>query len=121
MDIIMNEQKVLFEKLVNIKDYWVNNSIKKLRNKESRKLYECSEEYNILKTLLKSEEGRRAYEEILNNIIEGVIHSILVMIDGGDELTDKFNIDIINADTKQSIKKDIALHEAFFAFLLDTE
>ncbi len=41
-----------------------------------------------------------AFEKVLDESIQGVIHSILVMIDGGDELSDIFSIDIINENTK---------------------
>ena len=49
------------------------------------------------------------------------MHSILVMLDGGDALTDKFDIHIINYNTKKSLKEDIALHEELFGYLLDNE
>lgn len=117
----MYEQRALFERLKDIKDYWVDSSVKRLNEQEDLLPSECEEEYEILKSLLKTEESRIAYEKIVNNSIEGVIHSILVMFDGGDELTDKFNIDIINSDTKKSLKEDSALHEEFFGYLLDAE
>lgn len=117
----MNDQRLLFERLKDIKDYWVHSSVKRLNEQEDLVPSECEEEYKIVKTLLETEESQIAYKKIMNNVIEGVIHSILVMLDGGDELTDKFNIDIINADTKESLKEDIALHEEFFGYLLDNE
>ncbi|MEK5215373.1 hypothetical protein [Psychrobacillus sp. FSL H8-0487] len=49
------------------------------------------------------------------------MHSILVMIDGGDELADKFLVDLIDRDTKESLQEDIALHEEFYGYLLDKE
>ncbi|WP_409069172.1 hypothetical protein ACFLKB_04895 [Clostridium sp. FAM 1755] len=39
----------------------------------------------------------------------------------GDELTDKFNIDIINLNTKKYLKEYIALNEEFFGYLLEVE
>ncbi|MCW6086061.1 MULTISPECIES: histidine kinase [Clostridium] len=117
----MDEQKILFERLKEIKDYWIHSSIKRLKDDKDLVLCECEEQYDILKRSLKTEESKDAYEKIMNNVIEGVIHSILVMFDGGDELTDNFNIDIINADTKKSLKEYIALNEEFFGYLLDVE
>ncbi|MEA4825785.1 MAG: histidine kinase [Clostridium sp.] len=117
----MDEQRVLFERLKDIKDYWVDSSVKRLNEQEDLVPSECEEEYKVLKTLLETGESKIAYKKIMNNAIEGVIHSILVMLDGGDELTDKFNIDIINSDTKKSLKEDSALHEEFFGYLLDVE
>ena len=43
------------------------------------------------------------------------------MLDGGDELTDEFNIDLINADSKKSLKENIALNEEFYGYLLKEE
>ena len=42
------------------------------------------------------------------------MHSILVMIDGGDELADNFLLDLVDRETKVSLLKDIALHGEFF-------
>lgn len=117
----MNEQDVLFKRLKDIKDYWVNSSIKRLTSSEELVPSECDGEYDNLKALIKTEDDIKAYKRIMNNSIEGVIHSILVMLDGGDELTDEFNIDLINVDSMKSLKEDIALHEEFFSYLLDAE
>ncbi|WP_427338764.1 hypothetical protein [Caloranaerobacter sp. DY30410] len=116
----MEEQRILFERLKDIKDYWVNNSVKRLNEVVDLVPSECEEEYKVLKSLLKTD-NKNAFKVVINDIIEGVIHSILVMFDGGDELTDKFNIDIINADTKKSLKEDIALHEEFIGYLVEVE
>ncbi|WP_141722880.1 hypothetical protein [Cellulosilyticum sp. I15G10I2] len=45
----------------------------------------------------------------MDEAIKGAVHSILVMIDGGDELTDEFNIDLINTHSKKSLKNNIAI------------
>jgi hypothetical protein len=43
------------------------------------------------------------------------------MIDGGDELADNYLIDLVDIETKESLKKEGALHEDSFGYLLDTE
>lgn len=117
----MDEQKILFERLKQIKDYWVKTSTESLDKQADLIWSEHEEEYNLLQSLISEEELKKAYSRVIDELLRGAIHSILVMFDGGDELTDKFNIDIINADTKKSLKEHSALHEEFFSYLLDVE
>ena len=74
-----------------------------------------------MKNLLIKDEDKQAFKKIMDESIRGAIHSILVMFDGGDELTDSFSIDLINVETKESLKKGISLHEQFFSYLIDKE
>ena len=117
----MEEQEILFKRLKDIKDGWVKGSVDGLKKNDSLIWSEKKDAYDILSNIINNEVTYNAYQDVLNEIIEGVLHSILVMLDGGDELTDKFNIDIINADTKKSLKEDIALNEEFIGYLLDVE
>lgn len=43
------------------------------------------------------------------------------MIDGGDPLADNYVVDLIDKESKESLKENIALHEEFFGYLLDAE
>jgi hypothetical protein len=52
-------------------------------------------------------------QQVLQEKIDGVLHSVLVMIDGGTELAEKFTVDLIVEGTGESLKKGIALHEEF--------
>jgi hypothetical protein len=36
-----------------------------------------------------------AFGKVQDEVIQGVIHSVLVMIDGGNELSDKYLLDLI--------------------------
>lgn len=117
----MDEQRILFERLKEIKDYWVKTSTESLDMQADLIWSEHEEEYNLLQSLVIEEELKKAYSKVIDELLKGAIHSILVMFDGGDELTDKFNIDIINGDTKKTLKEGIALHEEFFRYLLDVE
>lgn len=117
----VEEQRVLFERLKDIKDYWVKTSVESLDKQSDLTWSEHEKEYNLLQSLISEEKSKKAYSKIIDELLKGVIHSILVMFDGGDELTDKFNIDIINADTKKSLKEDIALHEEFIGYLVEVE
>lgn len=117
----MEEQRILFERLKQIKDYWVKTSLESLDKDADLIWSEYEDEYKLLQSLILGEDAKKAYSKVIDELVKGTIHSILVMLDGGDELTDKFSIDIINADTKKSLKEDSALHEEFFGYLLDVE
>jgi hypothetical protein len=118
---MMKEQEVLFRVLKDIRDNTVNSSIRRLNNDSSLVPASIDRDYDTLRTVFKTEEQKDAYKRTNNYLVELCIHSILVMFDGGDELTDEFNIDIINADTKKSLLEKIALHEEFFGYLFDVE
>lgn len=117
----MKEKEMLFGQLKFIKDYWVKSSIESLDENADLIWTDFEKEYKELAALLKENEHKKMYEEVLNEIIKGVMHSILVMVDGGDDLADKFEIDLIVEKSKKSFKKNGALHEDFFEYLLDKE
>ena len=54
-------------------------------------------------------------------MLEGAIHSILVMVDGGDDLADKYTVDLVVEKNNKSLKTNGALHEEFYDYLLDVE
>jgi hypothetical protein len=117
----MQEQELFFERLQSIKDYWVQISVESLENNADLIWSENEQEYVKLKDVLVEDDDKQAYKKILDETIKGAIHSILVMLDGGDELTDSFSIDLINTETKKSLKEGISLHEEFYSFLMDKE
>ena len=118
----MNEkQKLLFQNLKNIKDSWTTIAVDGLNPITDLSWSENEDEYKILQTRITSQEEINAFHNIQNDIIQGVIHSILVMIDGGNELADHFLVDLVDRDTKESLQEDIALHEEFIGYLCDIE
>jgi hypothetical protein len=117
----MGEQQDLFERLKRIKDYWVNTLEVSLADNADLIWSDYPDEYKILSNKLEEKESKDALKKVSDEVIRGVMHSVLVMIDGGDELADKFKIDLINEDNGQSLKYDCALHEEFFGYLLEKE
>ena len=118
----MNEkQKLLFQNLKNIKDYWTTTAVDSLNPNTDLFWSENEDHYKILQTKLKSQEELNAYHKTQNEVIQGIMHSILVMIDGGDELADNYLVDLVDRETKESLQKEGALHEEFFGYLLDHE
>ncbi|WP_440970756.1 histidine kinase [Peribacillus frigoritolerans] len=117
----MEKKQLLLQNLKNIKDYWTKTAVDSLNPNSDLIWSENEDEYKILKTKLLSQEELNAYRKVQNEIIQGAIHSFLVMIDGGDELADKYLIDIVDRETRESLQKETALHEEFISYLLDIE
>lgn len=117
----MEKQKILFENLKCIKDYWVNKGINDLDPNADLRFSEAKEEIQELQKIISTQEQKDSFKRVLNDIIEGVFHSTLVMIDGGDALADKMKIDLVDFDTGESLKGNTALHEEFFGYLLKNE
>lgn len=117
----MEEKKYFFENLKNIKDYWVIASLENLEENADLTWTGCENEYQKIQLLLKSEEDKKAYEKVLNEVIQGVLHSVLVMIDGGDDLADQYTVDLVIKGNNQSLKENGALHEDFIDYLMDVE
>jgi len=118
----MNEkQELLLQNLKSIRDYWTKTAVDGLNSNTDLIWSENEDEYKILQTKLISKEELNAFHQIQNEVIDGVIHSILVMIDGGDQLADNFLIDLIDSGTKESLQEGVALHEEFYGYLLDNE
>lgn len=116
-----DKQKLLFENLKNIKDYWVKTSVDSLNPNTDLIWSDNEDEYKLLQSKLKTQEELVAFGKIQDELIKGVIHSILVMIDGGDDLADNYLLDLVDRETKVSLLNDIALHEEFYGYLLDCE
>lgn len=117
----MKKQKLLFENLKCIKDYWVDKGTKGLEPNADLRWSSVEVDIQELQKILSSQGQKDAFGRVLNDIIEGVFHSTLVMIDGGDALADKMKIDLVDFDTGESLKGNTALHEEFFDYLLDNE
>lgn len=120
--ICMNDQqKLLLQNLKNIKDYWVKTSVDSLNPNTDLIWSDNENAYRLLQSKLITQEEVVSFRKVQDELINGVIHSILVMIDGGDELADNYLIDLVDRETKESLLKDIALNEEFYGYLLDCE
>ena len=117
----MDKQRILFENLKSIKDYWVNTGVEGLSPKADLIWSECEDQYKLLQSKFQSPEDIRVYGEVLNEIITGVMNSVLVMIDGGDVLADYYLVDLVDQDTRESLKANVSLNEEFFSYLLNVD
>ncbi|USB33370.1 histidine kinase [Paenibacillus sp. YPG26] len=118
---IKDQQNLLFQNLSNIKNYWVSESTSSLLPEADLIWCNNPEQVQSLSEVLNNDELLNAFKDYQKEIIQGVIHSILVMFDGGDALAEKLRIELINAETKEILNENIALHEDFIEFLIDNE
>jgi len=117
----MEEYKIFLDSIREINDYWVKVAESRLLKDDDTPFPSWKKQYALLRSIINTEENIKAYKDAINDILEGFIHTILVMFDNGDALADHFIIDIINYDTQKSIKGDIALHEEYEYTLNDVE
>jgi len=117
----MEKRDIVFEDLKRIKDYWVNTAVTSLDPKADLVWSNVEDDIRELQKVISTDCQKEAFKKVLNDIIMGVLHSSLVMIDGGDALADKMKIDLVDFDTGESLKGKTALHEEFFGYLLDNE
>lgn len=117
----MWEQQVLFKNMKSIKDDWVEGSLKRLKGEDNSNWVLGREAYEVLGKIVNTEEGREAYAKVLNEVIKGVMHSMMAMFDGADALTDEFSIDVINSETGESLLSYSALNDEFFDYIMDAE
>ena len=120
-DETMDKRKLLFEQIKAKKDYWVETGSNSLEKDADLIWSESKDQYFLLQEKLGTVKEKDAFKKVVNELIKGTIHSILVMVDGGDDLADKYTIDLVDQKTKESLKRDGALHEDFYSYLLDVE
>lgn len=116
----MWEQQVLFKQMKSIKDTWVEGSVEALQGKDLD-WRSIKDQYIILGEALCDEKKQEAYRKVINDVVEGVMHSMMVMFDGGSALSDEFSIDVINSETGESLLSYSALHEEFIDYIMDAE
>jgi hypothetical protein len=117
----MDKRQLLFKQLKFIKDYWAETGKNSLERDADLIWSDREDQYHVLHDKLCSEQEKDAFKKVSEELIKGVIHSVLVMIDGGDDLADKFTVDLVDTQTKESLKSGSALHEEFYSYLVDIE
>ncbi len=114
----LKEIEVLFEQLKQIKDDRINTALALLESgaKVSETAY--SKEYQHLNEILGTEEAKDAFKRVLNEQFDTIVHSFLVMIDGGTIFKEDldFYVDLVKNDTRKSLSENDALHEWLFDF-----
>jgi len=114
----MNTEKELFEDLASIYDSWL--SLAKESTSDSEANLNWADEpkaFLKLRETLKESNSQVHFEQVISEIIQGVLHSTLVVFDGGTKLADKTNLKIED-DNGHILPKN--LHEEFVSYLMET-
>lgn len=115
------QQILLFNNLKRITDYWVETATNYLTPEADLRCSDVEKDIRDLQKVLNTPQLQAAFSNVVNDIITGVMHSMMVMVDGGDTLADEMKIDIINVEMQESIKGKTALHEEFIGYLIEAK
>ena len=74
------------------KQQWVNEFMKVLESSELPVWVENEKAFLNLKSVLNSDESKDAAIQVLNEMLSGFAHSVLVGLDGGTQLAEKYTI-----------------------------
>ena len=117
---LTEKQRLLFEKLKQIKDTYVDISVGSFHPQSNTKWWaDSSEAYKLLRNKFSSEEDLEAITVIQNELVKTVIYHIMEMIDGYGGLS--FEVDLIDKETKQSLRDGIEFHDKFMDYLYENE
>lgn len=118
---MLNEkQRLFFKALKDIKDINVDLSAGSLEtNTKIQSTEHLKKEYRFLNNKLNSVKDIEAFRKVQNDIIETVITEIMELIDGYGSL--KYAVDLIDKETKQSLREKIELHDGFMNYIYENE
>ena len=101
-----------------ILQYCVSNAQKALQNDKERVWTSCASEYaKLAKQIGDDEETVKAFSLIINEILLLQMHTLLVAMDGGEWISEKYRFDIVDKEDESIINENKALHEEFFDYL----
>ncbi len=114
----LNEIEILFDQLKQIKNKRISILLESLEEGTKANKSMCSKEYEHLNKILGSQDDKEVLKRILNEQFDVLVHSFLVMIDGGTFFEDNldFYVDLVKNDTRQSLTENDALHEWLYDF-----
>lgn len=113
----MDKKDLLFKNLRDIGNNWTSASVEGIKGEDDLIWSAVRNDYEVMREIMKDDSLIAAYESILHEVIKGTIHSILVMLDGGDWLADHFSLDLVDESTNESLNREKCLHEEFFYYL----
>ncbi len=76
------------------KQQWVNGFLEALEDEELPLWVQNEKAFLNLKSALNSSESKEAATQVLNEMLSGFAHSVLVGLDGGTQLAEKYTISL---------------------------
>jgi hypothetical protein len=115
----MNHQspeEALFADLATALDYWMAGSVEALTDPDAD-LSWCDhpEEFRTIQTKLQFAPDQHALSACMSEILRGVIHSVLVTLDGGTKMAESHAIKVV---TEDGVPLSGSLHEGFIDYLI---
>lgn len=106
----MNDYQLLVNALIGVIDLKQSQEefFRMLADFQEKSVYYALDEYNKFN-------GKMSLEDVLFSAIYDVLYNLMENIDGYDDYHQKFNI--VNKDTKQSIKGNTELHDTIANYL----
>lgn len=110
--------RLFFEDLARSLDYWVRETVEAATNAEADVSWSSIERhFRLLQPTLATREQREAFRAVLHKALTGLLHSVMVTLDGGSELADSFTLTIT---TSTGATLAPGLHEMLYDHLWDT-
>lgn len=113
------KQEQFFESLKSIKDSNVGFFTAYFDPSTDFKQINLESEYKHLQSKMFSKEDLECVKRVQNELVEEVIENIMVLIDGYGDLD--FTLDLIDRDSKESLRENIELHDAFMDYIAEKE
>lgn len=108
--------EALFADLAATLEYWTASSVQALTDPDAD-LSWCDhpEEFRTIQTKLQFAPDQHALSACISEILRGVIHSVLVTLDGGTKMAESHVLKVV---TEDGIALSSPLHEGFIDYLL---
>lgn len=108
MSLIDDKRKNLFERLFSIRETYSEIALISLDN----------DEYKLLGDSLDTKFKRELFKKLQLEIVDETICRIMELIDGYDDGL-KYELDLIDKGTRESIKDGIQLHDKFMNYIYE--
>ncbi len=113
----MDSQREFIEELATSLDYWTDTLVRSVSDESDLRWSERPDEFRKLAEALRRGGAQDAFASVVREGLRGVIHSVLVTLDGGTQLAESVLLSITD-DHGETFGRD--LHEQFVSLLLDT-
>ena len=114
----MNNQNEFFEEIATIFDNWVETVVKSVSEEKYDLIWTNNPEaFKRIRPILADGNLSNAFETVIREGMQGLLHSILVTFDGGSKLAEKTSLTITDSDGNEFDKH---LHELFVTHLINT-
>lgn len=96
----------------------VSDAKNALLNERERIWSSCALEYaELAKQIGDKDELVKAFSLIINELLLVQMNTLLLAVDGGEWISEKYRMDIVDKESATAINENVALHEEFMGYL----